>query len=68
MNVKDKATAIVNQFWMVIPFHKPLAIKLAVIHVKGIIDELDSISTSHDIDLSNDISYWQQVLTELNQM
>ena len=71
MTSKDKATAIVKQFWMKIPNQQdsyPLSIQCAIIHVKGIIEELDSLSSNYDLDLSDDVRYWQQVLTELNQM
>ena len=44
------------------------ATKYSIIHVNGIIKELESISIIQDIDLSDDIKYWQEVLTELNKM
>ncbi|GEM_PF-2171008 len=80
MNAKEKATAIVKQFWMKIPNQQdsyPLSIQCAIIHVKGIIEELESIPFKTDIGGSHNnegysiidkIQYWRDVLTELNQM
>jgi len=60
MNAKEKAIEIAKQYWSAMGKQNyPTSINCAIIHVKGIIDVLED---------GNDIDYWQEVLTELNQM
>ena len=72
MNAKEKAIEIYNQFKKQIEYNcQPSTLhgmvkQCAIIHVKGIIDCLDRLDFSLEIDY--EVNYWQQVLHELNLM
>lgn len=67
MTAKEKAIEIAKQYWLAMGSQNyPTAIKCAIIHVKGIIEVLDSIPTTRDH--FNKTVYFEQVLDELNQM
>ena len=66
MNAKEKAIEIYDSYWNFCDIDKSLAIQCAIIHVKGIIDCLDTLTQTEEVIF--EIEYWQQVLTELNQM
>lgn len=83
MTAKEKAIEIYSQFKKQIKFNcQPSTIngvvkQCAIIHVKGIIEELESIRFRTSIgrvisyeggQLIDKIQYWRDVLTELNQM
>lgn len=72
MNAKERATEIVLKYYLELKestydyYDEPMAVKCAIIHVKGIIEVLDSIPTTRDH--FNKTVYLEQVLDELNQM
>ena len=68
MTAKERATEIYNKFRNELPTLSAnvRAKKCAITHVKGIIDCLDRLDFSLEIDY--EVKYWQQVLNELNQM
>lgn len=67
MNAKQRALNIWESYYKNIPnMSVKDATQCAIIHVKGIIDCLDRLDFSLEIDY--EVKYWQQVLTELNQM
>ena len=74
MTVKDKANEIYNQFKKQIEFNcQPSTVngvvkQCAIIHVKGIIEELESLQYRLPSNIRDKRIYWQQVLTELNKM
>ena len=74
MNTKEKAIEIIESFRdgilvLTLFKDKEVLVKCAIIHVKGIIEVLDIYPrhqmTSFEIER---LDYWNEVLTELNQM
>lgn len=78
MNAKQRALNIWESYYKNIPnMSVKDATQCAIIHVKGIIDELESMPFKTDIggrhtnegySIIDKIQYWRDVLTELNQM
>lgn len=70
-NAEDKALEIIESFRdgvlaLTLFNDKDVLVKCAIIHVKGIIEELESIFKGKW--QSSGIVFWKEVLTELNQM
>ena len=65
-STREKAESLVNQYIELSDIWTDTAVKCAITHVKGIIDCLDRLDFSLEID--QEVKYWQQVLNELNQM
>lgn len=75
MNAKEKAIEIMSLYKPII--NNSMSRECAIIHVKGIIEELESMRFRTNIggiisyeggQLIDKIQYWQQVLTELKQI
>lgn len=64
MTAKEKALEIMLIYRPII--NNSMSKECAIIHVKGIIDCLDRLDFSLEIDY--EVKYWQQVLNELNKM
>ena len=70
MIAKEKAIELVEKFYNETAIlSKDTAWQCAKFHIEEVINLLESIYDVHlDIDTQLRIDYWQQVLTELNQM
>ena len=73
MTEKERATEIVLKYYLELKestydyYDEPMAVKCAIIHVKGII-EVAKPDPYPRKKTQMDREYWQRVLTELNQM
>ena len=72
MTAKEKAIEIAKQYWLAMGSQNyPTAIKCAIIHVKGIIEELKALEDFNSESFATVVSKrmeYEEVLTELNQM
>lgn len=75
MTAKEKAIEIMSLYRPII--NNSMSKECAIIYVKGVIDELESMPFKTDIggrhtneghSIIDRIQYWREVLTELNQM
>lgn len=66
ISAKEKAESLVNQFIDLSDIWTDTAVKCAITHVKGIIDEFEDMLQTAEVVLK--LCYYEQVLAELKRM